>query len=388
LLFDFARHGSIEGGRDSLSAIAYAWAIRTGDIDSRLLSAQRPSRTIVTTDQQLRMEQRRITHGLGKVLPMSDHQNDQTPIQLGVLDSWTHVPDTIALAEEADRLGYARYWLTEHPPQPNPQTIAALVAGVTENMRVGTAGILLHFHVPLAAAQQFLLLEQVFPGRIDAGFCGGGAADLVAEALLDGRPDPRRDAAAPDQRAATLIGFLRGDLPAGHRYETLGAWPEAKRTPEIWSFGTGLRSAELAARHGTAFGYSLFHNFSKDELASVDAYRDGFRPSPWRPKPLVSVSVAGVCAETERDARALREAYQNKFIVPSVVGTPRQCREQLEAIGARYGTRELMFLDVSPDLESRLRSCRMLAEACGLAPTDELATHRAVRPEFEMICPD
>jgi alkanesulfonate monooxygenase SsuD/methylene tetrahydromethanopterin reductase-like flavin-dependent oxidoreductase (luciferase family) len=35
-----------------------------------------------------------------------------------VLDNWSHVPDTIALAEEADRLGYARYWLTEHPPQP------------------------------------------------------------------------------------------------------------------------------------------------------------------------------------------------------------------------------------------------------------------------------
>ena len=34
---------------------------------------------------------------------------------------------------------------------------------------VGTAGILLNFHVPLVAAQQFLLLEHVFPGRIDAG---------------------------------------------------------------------------------------------------------------------------------------------------------------------------------------------------------------------------
>ena len=163
---------------------------------------------------------------------MSDDQNNRAPIHLGVLDSWSHVSDTIAMAEEADRLGYARYWLTEHPPQPNPQMIAALVAGVTENLRVGTAGILLHFHVPLAAAQQFLLLEHVFPGRIDAGFCGGGAAPLLAEALLDGRTDPRRDPAAPEERAATLIGFLRGDLPAGHRYETIHAWPEATHAPK------------------------------------------------------------------------------------------------------------------------------------------------------------
>ena len=236
---------------------------------------------------------------------MSDHQNHNAPIHLGVLDDWSNVADTIALAEDADRLGYARYWLTEHPPQPNPQMIAALVAGVTETIRVGTAGILLNFHVPLVAAQQFLLLEQVFPGRIDAGFCGGAAPPLVAEALLDGRPDPRQILGGFEQRVETLIGFLRGELPTGHAYETLHPWPQATRSPEIWSFGTGLRSAELAARHGVAFGYSLFHNFSLNETASVDAYRAAFRPSPSQPEPLVSVSVAGVCAETECEASEL-----------------------------------------------------------------------------------
>ena len=318
---------------------------------------------------------------------MSKPQSHPAPIQLGVLDNWSNVADTIALAEEADRLGYARYWLTEHPPQPNPQTIAALVAGVTEHIRVGTAGILLNFHVPLVAAQQFLLLEHVFPGRIDAGFCGGGAGPILAEALLDGRPDPRRDPAVPDQRAAMLIAFIRCDLPAGHRYESIHAWPQATQSPEIWSFGTGRRSADLAARHGTAFGYSLFHDFSQDEVTSVDAYRDSFVPSRWRPEPLVSLSVAGVCAETERDARALREAYQNKFIVPTVIGTPRQCREQLEAIAARYGTRELMFLDVSPDVESRVRSYRMLADAFGLAGADSRPNETA-QCSLEMACTD
>src|SRR5262245_30701602 len=98
-----------------------------------------------------------------------------TSIRLGVLDCWNQVGDTIALAETADRLGFSRYWLTEHQPQPNPQMLAALVAGVTQNLRVGTAGILLNFHAPLAMAQQFLLLEHAFPGRIDAGFCAGNA---------------------------------------------------------------------------------------------------------------------------------------------------------------------------------------------------------------------
>ncbi len=319
---------------------------------------------------------------------MSDHCHFQPSLRLGVLDNWSYVPDTIALAEEVDRLGYTRYWLTEHPPQPNPQVLAALVAGVTERIRVGTAGILLNFHVPIVAAQQFLLLEQVYPGRIDAGFCGGAAAELATEALLDGRPDPRRDHTAFDGRAATLIGFLRGDFAAGHRYESLSAWVEATGTPEIWSFGTGSRSAELAARHGVAFGYSLFHHFSVDETASVEVYRDKFQPSADRSEPLVSVSVAGVCAETQRKAQEVRDQHRNQFIVPTIVGTPRQCREQFEAIAQRYGTRELMFYDVSPDLDARLRSYRLLAEACGLFDAEPPTVNGFAHHEFEMAYPD
>jgi luciferase family oxidoreductase group 1 len=289
------------------------------------------------------------------------------PIRLGLLDSWRHVGNTIELAEEADQLGFSRYWLTEHPPQPNPQMLAALVAGVTQNIRVGTAGILLHLHAPLSAAQQFLMLEHVYPGRIDAGFCAGHADALVAEALLDGRPDQRKAPGAFDERAAELIGFLRNDFPAGHRYEELAAWPLATGAPEIWSFGTGRSSATIAARHGTAFGYSLFHNFSRDDTASVQAYRDGFQPNVHQANPLVCIAVAGMCSETEREARRLQQEHQNTFLVPTVVGTPRQCHEQLAAISDRYGTNELVFLDLAPTLTSRRLSYRLLAEELRLA---------------------
>lgn len=83
---------------------------------------------------------------------MSQQLAKPSPVRLGLLDCWSDVASTIELAEEADRLGFSRYWLTEHPPQPNPQLLAALVAGLTERIRVGTAGLLLNFHTPLQAA--------------------------------------------------------------------------------------------------------------------------------------------------------------------------------------------------------------------------------------------
>jgi luciferase family oxidoreductase group 1 len=296
-----------------------------------------------------------------------------SPFRLGLLDCWHHVGNTIALAEEADALGFARYWLTEHPPQPNPQVVAALVAGMTQRIRVGTAGILLHFHAPLSAAQQFLLLEQVYPGRIDAGFCAGSADSLVAEALLDGRPDQRKLPEVFGERAGELIAFLRGNFPAGHRYEELAAWPLATGAPDVWSFGTGRNSAEIAARHGTAFGYSLFHSFSRDDTASVHAYRDSFQPNVHRGEPLVCMAVAGMCAENELEARRLQQAHQNPFLVPTVVGTPRQCHEQFAAIADRYGVNELVFLDLSPTFAARRVSHRLIAEELRLAAYDREA---------------
>jgi luciferase family oxidoreductase group 1 len=302
---------------------------------------------------------------------MSTTLRDASPVRLGILDCWSTISRTVALAEAADELGFSRYWLTEHPPQPNPQTLAALIAGVTERIRVGTAGILLNYHSPLRAAQEFLLLEHVFPGRIDAGFCAGGAPGLAHQALRDGRPEPTEPDSF-DRRADELIGFLRGRFADDHPFNTFPAWPMQTEAPEIWSFGTGRRSAELAARQGTAFGYSLFHKFSRDDTSNVAAYRDAFRVEGSLGEPLVAIAVAGVCAETGDEAEQLRREHRNDFLVPTVVGSPATCRERIEAIAERYGTPEIVFLDLSPHAAAQQRSIRLLAAELDLAAHNEV----------------
>src|SRR5262245_62074995 len=97
-------------------------------------------------------------------------------VKFGVLDFGLSLRATLELAPAVEALGYTYYWLGEHPPQPSPINLAAVVAGLTERIRVGTAGILLNFYSPLKAATDFHLLEALYPGRIDAGFCAGGIA--------------------------------------------------------------------------------------------------------------------------------------------------------------------------------------------------------------------
>src|SRR5262249_12710903 len=112
-------------------------------------------------------------------------------LALTVLDLSGSLDLPLDLAPRADELGYSRYWLTEHFESMSPHgcsvLYAAMIAGLTTSIRVGTAGILLRYYPAVLAAMQFRLAAALFSDRFDAGFCGGLSpqSKLLEEDLLD-----------------------------------------------------------------------------------------------------------------------------------------------------------------------------------------------------------
>ncbi len=101
---------------------------------------------------------------------------DQSPVLAGATPREA-VLETIALAREAERLGFARYWLAEHHAMrgladPAPEILLARVAAETSRMRVGTGGVLLPHYSALKVAEQFRMLDALAPG---ASIWGSGA---------------------------------------------------------------------------------------------------------------------------------------------------------------------------------------------------------------------
>src|ERR1700745_3733935 len=90
-----------------------------------------------------------------------------------------------ALAQQAESLGYKRFWLAEHH---NIQGVACsatsvligYIANATSKIRVGSGGIMLPNHAPLAIAEQFGTLESLYPGRIDLGLGRAPGGDSAA----------------------------------------------------------------------------------------------------------------------------------------------------------------------------------------------------------------
>ncbi|MFJ2812704.1 LLM class flavin-dependent oxidoreductase [Streptomyces sp. NPDC087294] len=208
--------------------------------------------------------------------------------------------DTVRLARELEPLGYHRFWVSEHHGVPGvagsaPTVLAAAVAGATHSIRVGTGGVMLPNHRPLVVAEQFGVLESLFPGRIDmglgrsVGFTGG-----VRKALGHGRDDAEDFAGQIEE----LLGWFDGTSPTGVR-----ACPSEGLTvpPFVLAMGEG---AAIAARAGLPMVIGDLRDREKLQRG-VDAYRAAFRPSRWAAEPYVVVSGTVAVAASPEEARRI-----------------------------------------------------------------------------------
>ncbi|MFG2221545.1 MsnO8 family LLM class oxidoreductase [Streptomyces sp. NPDC048644] len=254
--------------------------------------------------------------------------------------------DTVALARHAERLGYHRFWVSEHHSVPGvagsaPTVLAAAVAAATSVIRVGTGGVMLPNHRPLVVAEQFGVLESLFPGRIDmglgrsVGFTGGIRRALGAD----------KDAAEDfGDRLAELTGYFTGTQRS---HPQVHAWPaEGLRVPAfVLATGAGAQSA---AEAGLALVIGDVRGRQRMREA-IDGYRAAFRPSALWDRPYVVVSgtvaVAGSAAEARR--LLLPEAYALAHSRTHGVFPPLRPAAEAEAAAGAMPERERGFYDAA-----------------------------------------
>jgi luciferase family oxidoreductase group 1 len=345
-------------------------------------------------------------------MPTSQSSNPSRPgLALGVVDQ-SPVPNgrtareavqaTLDLARLCDSLGYSRYWLAEHHSTNSfagsaPEVLIPRVASVTERIRVGSGGVMLPHYSPYKVAEQFRMLQTLFPGRIDLGLgrapAGTGRA---AQALRYGRESIPVER-FPDQ-IEDLVGWLGEAFPDDHPNRRVRATPRGTDLPEIWMLGSGGSTASVAARLGCGYSFAQFIG-GMDGAAAVRAYREAFRPSFPGSEPRANVGVGVLCAESSDEAEHLSlslHLWRMRIIrgidrgIPSpdeardeferygipiaelrddskvIAGDPGQVREKLLALAAHYGVDEIMTVTVTHDLAARVRSYELLADAMGL----------------------
>ncbi|MFT4088430.1 MAG: MsnO8 family LLM class oxidoreductase, partial [Gordonia sp. (in: high G+C Gram-positive bacteria)] len=125
-----------------------------------------------------------------------------------VRESLAHSAD---LARFADTTGYRRLWYAEHHNMASigsaaPAVLIAHMGAITENIRLGAGGVMLPNHSPLAIAEQFGTLAELYPGRIDLGLGRAPGGDQATFGAL--RRDPATAEAFPND-VVELQAYLR-----------------------------------------------------------------------------------------------------------------------------------------------------------------------------------
>ena len=191
------------------------------------------------------------------------------------------VADALAVAlrtaQQAESLGFTRYWLAEHHNMPGIASSATAVlvghiAGGTQRIRVGSGGIMLPNHAPLVVAEAFGTLAELYPGRIDLGLGRAPGTDRATMRALR-----RHHVETEDDfpRDVSELQRLLGPVQPG---QAIVAMPGAGTEVPIWLLGSSLFSAQLAAEKGLPYAFAS-HFAPRMLLQAVELYRARFKPS-------------------------------------------------------------------------------------------------------------
>jgi luciferase family oxidoreductase group 1 len=262
----------------------------------------------------------------------------QSPVSEGMTPA-DAVHHTVALAKEADTLGYHRFWVAEHHSDQalasaSPEVMITHLAGQTRNLRIGSGGVLLPYYQPMKVAEQFNLLATLFPGRIDLGIGRGGGAEGHAPQALGLRPPRFED-------VDELLSWL-GPGSADRPYADTFASPRGEATAEPWVLGTSTSSATYAGERGLPYAFGGFLD-PRGMVPALMAYHQAFRPSRWLDRPRVNLAWYVQAAETEAEAHALTRSSEHWFIETLLRGKNPLFPDPAR-IDARYGPMEQMAL--------------------------------------------
>ncbi|EHQ30525.1 LLM class flavin-dependent oxidoreductase [Mucilaginibacter paludis] len=238
------------------------------------------------------------------VLDLAAIAQGQTPA-----DTFKH---SLALAQQAEQLGYKRYWFAEHHNMMSvassaPAVLIGYIAGGTQSIRVGSGGIMLPNHAPLIVAEQFGTLASLYPGRIDLGLGRAPGTDQLTALAIRG--ENMNASHQFPQDVERLQNFFSVD----NRNSKVRANPGEGLDIPIWILGSSTDSARLAAAKGLPYAFAS-HFAPTYFMEAIKLYRENFRPSVHLDKPYVMACINVVAADTDEQAEYLSTSLKQFFM--------------------------------------------------------------------------
>jgi len=218
---------------------------------------------------------------------------------------------TKEVAQLADTLGFKRFWLAEHHNMAHVASSATVVligyiASQTQNIRVGSGGIMLPNHSPIIVAEQFGTLETLYPNRIDLGLGRAPGTDAVTAKAI------RKDFYEQSQQFPQNVTELQNYFSLENATAKVRAFPAEGTNVPIWILGSSMESAALAASKGLPYAFAG-HFAPRQMQQAFEFYRDNFQASEFLEHPYTIACINAIAADTDQEAEILSSSLYQMF---------------------------------------------------------------------------
>lgn len=301
--------------------------------------------------------------------------------------------NSLSLAQHVERLGYKRFWISEHHnaaslvSSATPLLIGYIAQG-TKTIRVGSGGVMLPNHAPLIVAEQFGTLATLYPDRIDLGLGRAPGTDQKTARAL------RRE------RVETVHDFPQDIQELQHYFSKATELNPVRAIPgeglevPLYILGSSTFSAHLSAELGLPYAFAS-HFAPNHLIEALRLYRNGFNISKQLDKPYAMAAVNVVVADSDEEANYLassmkqfmlniirntrqplpppvenmadlwnpmEEAHINNMMQYSLVGSKETVSKNLDKFLNETAVDELIVVSHIFEHEKRLRSFELLSQ--------------------------
>lgn len=292
--------------------------------------------------------------------------------------------DTVRLAQTAEKLGYERFWVSEHHNSQDvygssPEVLISYLLAKTKKIRIGSGGVMLTHYSPYKVAENFNVLSALGQDRVDLGVGKApGGLPFATKALQHGTQNNGEDF---NERVKQLKDYIHSTLPENHPLYGVKATPTPKVKPPIFVLGGSTGSAILAANLHLPYVFARFFVPNDEVLRkSAEIYREIY------PNGKFLVGIGVFASEDEKEAEMIAknsimikihlqsgrsltflkeenakeygeqsgEPYRIEVLDSKLVyGTPEQVKRKLDDFHEKYQVDE--FILHTPVLKSRER---------------------------------
>ncbi|RSL31897.1 LLM class flavin-dependent oxidoreductase [Salibacterium salarium] len=303
----------------------------------------------------------------------------------------------VDLAQATEKMGYTRYWIAEHHNTPTLVSSATslLIKHTlenTENIRVGSGGIMLPNHSPLVVAEQFGTMATIYPDRLDLGLGRAPGTDMLTASALRRSQSDQAVYSFPED-VKSLLTYFGPEENQGYVKADLGI----DSNIPLYILGSSPDSAVLAAQLGLPYVFAAhFAPAHMEEAISI--YRKQFQPSEYLDSPYMTVCLNVIATESDEESKfeltTMQQFFMNvvrgsreplsppvenmeelwssreKQVASSMssmtlLGSKESIREQLSRFQEKYDVDEIMAVSYIYDPDKQKRSYEILKEVTG-----------------------